>query len=43
MSPPPRRAGGSLLGRAIDTVLEERPCRVIIEANPSAGKAAAAA
>ena len=35
MSPPPRRAGGSLLGRTIDTVLEERPCRVIIEVSPS--------
>ncbi len=31
MSPPRRRTGGSLFGRTVETVLEERPCRVIIE------------
>ena len=36
MSPPPRRAGGSLLGRTIDTVLEGASLPgVIIEVNPS--------
>ena len=31
MSPAQRRAGGTLFGRTLDAVLEERPCRVIIE------------
>jgi APA family basic amino acid/polyamine antiporter len=31
MTPPRRRAGGSLFGRTLDAVLEARPCRVIIE------------
>lgn len=31
---PPRR-GGALFGEALSTVLAERPCRVIIESNPS--------
>src|SRR4051812_14882652 len=35
MSPPHRTAGGSLFGRTIETVLEERPARVIVEAAPS--------
>jgi APA family basic amino acid/polyamine antiporter len=35
MTPPRRAPGGSLLGRTIETVLEERPCRVIIEAPPA--------
>jgi APA family basic amino acid/polyamine antiporter len=35
MTPPPRTAGGSLFGRTIETVLEERPARVIIEAPPT--------
>jgi APA family basic amino acid/polyamine antiporter len=34
MSPPPRRAGAGLFGRTLETVLAERPCRVIIEAPP---------
>jgi APA family basic amino acid/polyamine antiporter len=35
MTPPRRTPGGSLLGRTIETVLEERPCRVIVEAPPA--------
>jgi basic amino acid/polyamine antiporter, APA family len=31
MELPPRRAGTSLFGKTIETVLSERPCRVIIE------------
>jgi APA family basic amino acid/polyamine antiporter len=31
---PPRVAGGSLFGRTLETVLAERPCRVIIESKP---------
>ena len=31
MALPPRVAGGSLFGRTLETVLSERPCRVIIE------------
>ena len=34
MSRPPRRTGTSLFGRTLETVLAERPCRVIIEAGP---------
>ena len=33
MSLPPKRAGASLFGRTLDTVLSERPCRVIIESS----------
>jgi APA family basic amino acid/polyamine antiporter len=33
--PLPRRiAGGSLFGKTLETVLTERPCRVIIESMP---------
>jgi APA family basic amino acid/polyamine antiporter len=35
MTPPRRTPGGSLLGRTIETVLEERPCRVIVESPPA--------
>jgi APA family basic amino acid/polyamine antiporter len=35
MSPPARPPGGSLFGRTIETVLEERPARVIVEAAPA--------
>jgi basic amino acid/polyamine antiporter, APA family len=31
MSLPPRRAGASLFGKSLETVLAERPCRVIID------------
>jgi basic amino acid/polyamine antiporter, APA family len=33
MSLPPRRAGASLFGRTLETVLAERPCRVIIDSS----------
>ena len=33
MSLPPRRAGTSLFGKTLETVLAERPCRVIIESS----------
>jgi basic amino acid/polyamine antiporter, APA family len=34
MPRPGKRAGASLFGRTLETVLEERPCRVIIESEP---------
>ena len=34
---PERRPGFSLFGRTLETVLEERPCRVIIESAPATG------
>ena len=34
MSVPKRRASASLFGRTLETVLAERPCRVIIETGP---------
>jgi basic amino acid/polyamine antiporter, APA family len=33
MEMPPRRAGMSLFGRSLETVLAERPCRVIIDSS----------
>jgi APA family basic amino acid/polyamine antiporter len=33
---PPRTAGSSLFGKTVETVLAERPCRVIIESEPAA-------
>jgi APA family basic amino acid/polyamine antiporter len=33
MSLPPRRAGSSLFGKTLETVLTERPCRVIIDSS----------
>jgi basic amino acid/polyamine antiporter, APA family len=44
MTVPKRRAGSSVLGRTIETVLAERPCRVIIDSSlgvPEAREAAA--
>jgi APA family basic amino acid/polyamine antiporter len=36
VAPRPRmRVGASLFGRTLETVLEERPCRVIVESEPS--------
>jgi APA family basic amino acid/polyamine antiporter len=37
MSLPPRRAGSSLFGKTLETVLAERPCRIII-VSPRAGR-----
>ena len=34
MPRPRKRPGTSLFGRTLETVLEERPCRVIIESEP---------
>jgi APA family basic amino acid/polyamine antiporter len=34
MARPRKRPGTSLFGRTLETVLEERPCRVIIESEP---------
>jgi APA family basic amino acid/polyamine antiporter len=33
MSLPPRRAGASLFGKTVETVLSERPCRVIVDSS----------
>jgi basic amino acid/polyamine antiporter, APA family len=33
---PPRRAGATLFGKTLETVLAERPCRVIITSSPGA-------
>jgi APA family basic amino acid/polyamine antiporter len=43
LTPPHRTPGGSLFGRTIETVLEERPARVIVEATPAKQKLAPAA
>ena len=43
MSLPRRRPGGSLFGRTLETVLADRPCRVIIESTPQHGGTPAAA
>jgi len=34
MSVPPKRVGSSLFGRTVETVLSDRPCRVIIDSTP---------
>src|SRR3954471_23721544 len=41
--PLPARTGRSLFGKTLETVLAERPCRVIIETTPGRGDAARAA
>jgi basic amino acid/polyamine antiporter, APA family len=43
MSLPPRRAGTSLFGKTLETVLAERPCRVIIDSSRGVEAAARAA
>jgi APA family basic amino acid/polyamine antiporter len=43
MSLPPRRTGASLFGKTLETVLAERPCRVIIDSSRGvSGRAKAA-
>ncbi|HEX2070180.1 MAG TPA: universal stress protein [Thermoleophilaceae bacterium] len=42
MSLPPKRTGSSVFGRTLETVLAERPCRVIIDSSPSVPARAAA-
>ena len=41
MQLPPRQAG-ALFGRTLETVLAERPCRVIIQTDPEDGRPAGA-
>src|SRR3954447_25267820 len=41
--PLPRRGGSTLFGKTLETVLAKRPCRVIIESEPSDRKALRAA
>jgi APA family basic amino acid/polyamine antiporter len=36
MALPPKRTGSSVFGRTLETVLAERPCRVIIDSSPGA-------
>jgi APA family basic amino acid/polyamine antiporter len=36
MGMPPRRAGATLFGKTLETVLAERPCRVILTTSPEA-------
>ncbi|MFL5866431.1 MAG: universal stress protein, partial [Thermoleophilaceae bacterium] len=43
MTLPPRRTGSSLFGKTLETVLAERPCRVIIDASNGQKTAARAA
>jgi APA family basic amino acid/polyamine antiporter len=35
VAPLPPRTGGSLFGKTLETVLAERPCRVIIQSDPA--------
>jgi len=42
MTLPPRRAGSSLFGRTLETVLSERPCRVIVNSSRHGDEALAA-
>jgi APA family basic amino acid/polyamine antiporter len=42
MALPPKRTGTSVFGRTLETVLAERPCRVIIDSSPPAPARAAA-
>jgi APA family basic amino acid/polyamine antiporter len=35
--PLPARTGGTVFGKTVETVLSERPCRVIIQADPAMG------
>ncbi len=41
MALPPRRTGSSLFGRTLETVLAERPCRVIIDSSPAPARSLA--
>ena len=42
MALPPKRTGASVFGRTLETILAERPCRVIIDSTPAAPARAAA-
>jgi APA family basic amino acid/polyamine antiporter len=37
MAVPRRPPGGTVLGRTIETVLQDRPCRIIVESEPAGG------
>jgi APA family basic amino acid/polyamine antiporter len=37
VAPLPPRTGGTLFGKTLETVLAERPCRVIIQSDPVKG------
>jgi APA family basic amino acid/polyamine antiporter len=39
MGLPRRVAGASLFGKTLETVLADRPCRVVIETNPASAPA----
>jgi basic amino acid/polyamine antiporter, APA family len=43
MGLPPRRAGATLFGKSVETVLAERPCRVIITSSRGSEPARVAA
>jgi APA family basic amino acid/polyamine antiporter len=43
MGLPQRVAGASLFGKTLETVLADRPCRVIIESSPAGGAQRSAA
>ena len=43
MTLPPRRTGASLFGKTLETVLADRPCRVIIDSSRGIGRPAPAA
>jgi basic amino acid/polyamine antiporter, APA family len=43
MDMPPRRAGSTLFGKTLETVLAERPCRVIVTSSRGAERAGVAA
>ena len=43
MELPPRRSGQTLFGKTIETVLAERPCRVVLLAEPAAQRDGAGA
>ena len=38
--PLPARTGSAVFGKTVETVLAERPCRIIIQADPAMGQAA---
>ena len=42
MELPPRRAGATLFGKTLETVLSERPCRVILASSPGSAPSKAA-
>ena len=38
--PLPARSGGTVFSKTVETVLAERPCRVIIQADPATSRKA---